>query len=144
MIKNLHMNTFLMLWPLLLNTCSYSGQQPDSFPFEYREIYLPETARGDDEQLYLNSVDRDWGIWGHNLSAVLPENPSPSVYARVGNGVNRDQFCRTEFWSLPDALELNKRELVMDPETAGSERVKELYKESGGVKPVNRPWWKFW
>ncbi len=57
---------------------------------------------------------------------------------------NRDQFFRTEFWSLPDALELNKRELVMDPETAGSERVKELYKESGGVKPVNRPWWKFW
>ncbi|MBR1498472.1 MAG: DUF4838 domain-containing protein [Bacteroidaceae bacterium] len=93
MIKNFHMNTFLMLWPLLLNTCSYSGQQPDSFPFEYREIHLPETARGDDEQFYLNSVDRDWGIWGHNLSAVLPENPSPSVYARVGNGVNRDQFC---------------------------------------------------
>ena len=93
MIKTHLMNTFLMLWPLLLNTCSFSGQQTDSSPFEYREIYLPETAQGDDEQLHLNSLDRDWGIWGHNLSATLPESPSPSVYARDGNGINRDQFC---------------------------------------------------
>ncbi len=68
----------------------------------------------------------------------------PTGEVIVLHRLNRDQFCRTEFWSLPGALELQKRELVMDPETAGSERIKELYKESGGVKPAERPWWKFW
>ena len=58
--------------------------------------------------------------------------------------LDRDHFLRTEFWSLPDALEFHRREVVQDPETAGSERVKELYKESGGVKPKEEPWWKFW
>ena len=68
----------------------------------------------------------------------------PSGEVIVLHRYNRDQFCRSVFWSLPDALELHKRETVMDPETAGSERVKELYKESGGIKPADRPWWKFW
>ena len=55
-----------------------------------------------------------------------------------------DHFIRSEFWSMPDALEFHTRELVSDPETAGQNRVQQLYQESGGVKPVERPWWKFW
>jgi hypothetical protein len=50
---------------------------------------------------------------------------------------------RSEFWSLPDAIEFRKRESVSDPETAGTARVRELYKESN-VKPKINPWWKFW
>ena len=57
--------------------------------------------------------------------------------------LNRDQFVRTEFWSLPDELEYRMREAVGDPETAGTARVREMYKESG-VKPKKNPWWKFW
>ena len=30
-----------------------------------------------------------------------------------------------------------------DPETAGTARVREMYKDSG-VKPKTNPWWKFW
>ena len=93
MTTNFNMNTLLMLFPLLLDACGFASQQTDSSPFEYREIYLPEKDKGGDEPLSLNSVDRDWGIWGHNLSAVLPANPSPSVFAKMGTGVNRDQFC---------------------------------------------------
>ena len=92
-MTNLNMKTLLMLWPLLLNSCGYAGTQTDSSPFEYRERSLPEPDEDDDEPLALNSIDRDWGIWGHNLSVVLPENPSPSVYAKEGNTVDRDQFC---------------------------------------------------
>ena len=33
---------------------------------------------------------------------------------------------------------------MLDPDVAGAERVKELYKESGGVEPVKKAWWKFW
>ena len=55
-----------------------------------------------------------------------------------------DSFIRSEFWSLPDALEFRTRELVQDPETAGQNRVQEMYKKQGGVKAADRPWWKFW
>ncbi len=117
-----------------------------------REFELLTWSRKNKEHLFLaahdeGSAERKWATT--DLGALMRLNkPRVSVLSSgeviVLHRFNRDQFCRTEFWSLPDALEMNKRELVMDPETAGSERVKELYKESGGVKPVNRPWWKFW
>lgn len=117
-----------------------------------REFELLSWSRKNKEHLFLSAHDegsseRKWATT--DLGALMRLNkPKVSVLPTgeviVLHRFNRDQFCRTEFWSLPDALEMNKRELVMDPETAGSERVKELYKESGGVKPVSRPWWKFW
>ena len=117
-----------------------------------REFELLTWSRKNKEHLFLaahdeGSAERKWATT--DLGALMRLNkPRVSVLSSgeviVLHRFNRDQFCRTEFWSLPDALEMNKRELVMDPETAGSERVKELYKESGGVKPVSRPWWKFW
>ena len=117
-----------------------------------REFELLTWSRKNKEHLFLSAHDegsseRKWATT--DLGTLMRLNKPkvsvlPSGEVIVLHRFNRDQFCRTEFWSLPDALEMNKRELVMDPETAGSERVKELYKESGGVKPVNRPWWKFW
>lgn len=84
----------LMLFAaLLLGECNHAQDEPVSSRFEYREVYLPELDTEESRALQLNSVNRDWGIWGHNLSVVLPSNPSQSVYARQGNGVNRDQFC---------------------------------------------------
>lgn len=74
-------------------------------------------------------------------------NPTVSVLPGgevvVLHRLNADQFVRSEFWSLPDALEFRMRETVRDPETAGTARVRELYKE-GGVKAKPNPWWKFW
>ena len=55
-----------------------------------------------------------------------------------------ENFVRSEFWSLPAALEFRSREVVQDPETAGQNRVQEMYKRQGGVKAADRPWWKFW
>lgn len=117
-----------------------------------REFTLLSWSRKSVEHLFLAAHDdgpvkRDWATM--DLGPLMRfRKPSLSV---LGTGEvivihchDRDRFCRSEFWSLPDALELNKREFVMDPETAGSERVKELYKESGGVKPVSKPWWKVW
>lgn len=83
----------MMLPALLLVACTHTKQPTGSSPFEYREVYLPQLTSDVYIPLSLNSIDRDWGIWGHNLSVVLPEEPSPSVYARSGVGVNRDQFC---------------------------------------------------
>lgn len=84
----------IMLSTLLFCRCDDVGPRHDvSSPFEYREVYLPELPFDEDNELHLNSVDRDWGIWGHNLSVVLPKNASRSVYAKSGNTVNSEQFC---------------------------------------------------
>ena len=61
--------------------------------FEYREIYLPSSNPDDLRRLGLNSVDDDWGLWGHNLANILPEKASMSVYARHDGIVDRHQFC---------------------------------------------------
>ena len=90
--------------------CGQTQQQTDSSPFEYREVYLPELPFNEGKLLFLNSVDRDWGIWGHNLSVVIPKNPSPSVYAKSGNSINSDQFCFTSdvlFDYIKDYIEKN-------------------------------------
>lgn len=84
----------LMLFAaLMLGECSHAQEEPVSSPFEYREVYLPELDPEEGRPLQLNSVNRDWGIWGHNLAVVLPGNASQTVYARQGSGVNKDQFC---------------------------------------------------
>ena len=86
-------HALLFLSAFLFCSCDDAGQQDVASPFEYREVYLPELPFDEGRELYLNNVDRDWGIWGHNLSVVLPKNASQSVYAKAGNSVNSDQFC---------------------------------------------------
>ena len=117
-----------------------------------REFELLSWSRKSKDHLFFTAhdaggVSRSW-VTTDLGPLVRINDPKVSVLPTgeviVLHRYSRDQFCRSEFWSLPDALELQKRETVMNPETAGSERVKELYKESGGVKPADRPWWKFW
>lgn len=61
--------------------------------FDYREIYLPYSFMCDEKELRLNCIDRDWAIWGHNLSVVIPEHHVNSIYASVGSAVYKKQFC---------------------------------------------------
>ena len=99
-----------------------------------REFELLSWSRKNTEHLFLAAhdegpVSRKWTTI--DLGPLMRfRKPTLSV---LGTGevivihcCDRDRFRRSEFWSLPDALELNKREFVRDPETAGSERVKEL------------------
>ena len=116
-----------------------------------RELALVYWSRNHSEHLFLKSGDvgdgdRKWET--RDLGPILRiERPSLSVMPGgevvVLHRLNQDQFVRSEFWSLPDTLEFRIRETVRDPETAGTARVRELYKE-GGIKPKENPWWKFW
>ena len=76
----------------MLLGCTQVQPYTGSSPFEYREIHLPALTE-EDAPKYLNSIDLDWGIWGHNLSVVLPDKPTPSVFAKEGITVNKEQFC---------------------------------------------------
>ena len=116
-----------------------------------RNFSLVYWSRNRAEHLFLRSQDaglstRTWET--RDLGPMLRIG-KPTVSILPGGEVvvlhrlNADQFVRNEFWSLPDAFEFRVRETVRDPETAGTARVRELYKESG-VKPKDNPWWKFW
>ena len=108
-------------------------------------------SRGHAEHLFLRARDEGASsrVWEtRDLGPILRiEKPTlgilPGGEVIVLHRLNRDQFVRTEFWSLPGALEFRGRAAVGDPETAGTARVREMYRQRG-VKPKTNPWWKFW
>ena len=116
-----------------------------------RSFSLVYWSRERSEHLFLRAWDsgsskKAWET--RDLGPMLRiGNPTVSVLPGgevvVLHRLNQDQFVRSEFWSLPDTLEFRMRETVQDPETAGTSRVRELYKEKG-VKAKENPWWKFW
>ena len=116
-----------------------------------RDFSVVYWSRSHSEHVFLRARDsgpssRRWET--RDLGAILRIEPPtisilPTGEVVVLHRLNQDQFIRSEFWSLPDALEFRVRETVQDPETAGTARVRELYRE-GGVKPKENPWWKFW
>ena len=116
-----------------------------------REFSVVYWSRNHSEHVFLTARDSGTSsrVWEtRDLGSILRiEKPSISILPGgevvVLHRLNRDQFVRTEFWSLPDELEYRMREAVGDPETAGTARVREMYKDSG-VKPKQNPWWKFW
>lgn len=116
-----------------------------------REFELVYWSKNHGENLYLKARDAGTGTrrWQtRDLGPILRiDKPSvsilPSGEVIVLHRLNQDQFVRSEFWSLPDAFEFRSRTTVADPETAGTARVRELYKGKG-VAPKENPWWKFW
>ena len=117
-----------------------------------REFELLRWSRQGTDHLFLAAKDsgengRKWVTTdiGPVMNVTKPTisiMPSGEVIVLHRNGI--DSLVRSMFWSLPDALELRSRELVLDPETAGQRRIQQQYGEPGSVKPADRPWWKFW
>ncbi len=117
-----------------------------------RRFNLVQWARKGTEHLFLTAHDegvstRKWRTT--DVGAMMKiSKPTvsilPSGQVIIIHRTGPDHFIRSEFWSLPDALEFHSRELVQDPESAGQSRVQEMYNKAGGVKAVERPWWKFW
>lgn len=117
-----------------------------------REIELVTWRRQGSEHLFFTAKDlgeneRRWRTI--DLGPMMKiTKPSVSVLKTgeiiVLHRFDADNFVRSELWSVPQGIEFIQHELVRDPETAGSERVKELYQESGGIKPVEKSWWEFW
>jgi hypothetical protein len=74
-----------------------------TFPFEYRDIYMPANQNPDMTWLLgLNNLESDWGLWGHQLARVLGTNDDTAygfqtmdeeLFARSGSMTYKDQFC---------------------------------------------------
>ena len=116
-----------------------------------RQFDLVRWMRGDTENFFLKAHDlgtstRSWATFdlGSMMKITKPSvSIMPDGKVVVFHRFGPDHFVRSEFWSLPDALEFREHSLVRDPETAGQARVQELYKEKG-VPAKSNPWWKFW
>ena len=117
-----------------------------------RHFELVHIGRNRVEHIFLKARDsgtstRRWRTT--DLGPVIRvTEPKISIRATgevmVLHRATQDQFLYSEFWSLPDELEFQSREVLSDPEVVGSERMRELYKEAGGLEPVKKAWWKFW
>ena len=106
--------------------------------------------RGQREHLFLKASDEGGRIWrttdlGGILRITEPKvSVMPNGEVIVLHRATQNQFMRSVFWSLPDVLDFRKQEPMVDPDVAGSQRMRDLYMESGGVTPVKKAWWKFW
>ena len=117
-----------------------------------RNFELVHWGRDQVEHLFMKA--RDEGIstrrWRTtDLGPVIRVKPPVISVMPTGEVVvlhlaTQGKFLYSTFWSLPDILEYRGREMMSDPDVAGSERVKEFYKDTGGVEPVKKAWWKFW
>lgn len=65
-----------------------------TFPFRYRDIFLPTNLDPDMSGiLCTHNIDHDWGIWGHNLHKVLPDDATEKVYALSDGRRVKEQYC---------------------------------------------------
>lgn len=115
-----------------------------------RTFEIAYWMRGQREHLFLKAKDEGGRIWrttdlGPILRITEPKiSVMPNGEVIVLHRATQNQFMRSLFWSLPDALDFRKQEPMVDPDVAGSQRMRDLYMESGGVTPVKKAWWKFW
>ena len=115
-----------------------------------RTFEIAYWMRGQREHLFLKASDEGGRIWrttdlGGLLRITEPKiSVMPNGEVVVLHRATQSQFMRSVFWSLPDALDFRKQEPMVDPDVAGSQRMRDLYMESGGVTPVKKSWWKFW
>jgi hypothetical protein len=118
-----------------------------------RRIFdLVQWSRKGSMHLFLTAHDEGCGdrTWITTDIGPMMRLKNPTISIMPGGEIivihrnGSDSFVRSEFWSMPDALDFRSREMIADPETAAQNRVKEIYAERGGVKPADRPWWKFW
>lgn len=63
------------------------------FDFEYREpFFSPNTNLDYARILGNNSIDTDWGIWGHQLAQII-DNQNPDTQAEINGKKTNQQFC---------------------------------------------------
>ena len=115
-----------------------------------RDFKMVKWNRRGREHIFLTAKDSDGRSWQtSDLGAMMRSTPPvvsimPGGEVVVLHRIDPDNFVRSEFWSMPGALEFHSAVMIRDPETAAQSRVQEIYDSSGGVKPADRPWWKFW
>ncbi|WP_430612149.1 DUF4838 domain-containing protein [Flavobacterium sp. JP2137] len=73
-------------------TLTFSSSKKD-FDFDYREAFLSPNTHVDYARILgNNSIDADWGIWGHQLAQIVDREDS-SIWAEVNGKKTNEQLC---------------------------------------------------
>ncbi|CAM3951378.1 DUF4838 domain-containing protein [Flavobacterium antarcticum] len=73
---------------------SFKDSKDGKFAFQYREPYLQANLVEDyDVIVNTNNVEKDWGIWGHQLFNLLNKAPKNTYYSTVNGTLNKNQIC---------------------------------------------------
>ena len=77
--------------PAIVN---FKESKKGKFGFDYREPYLKSNLAEDyDVIVNTNNVEKDWGIWGHQLFNLINKNPKNDYYSIVDGQLNKNQLC---------------------------------------------------
>lgn len=77
--------------PALLN---FGKSVKGNFAFEYREPHLKANLDEDyDGIINTNNVEKDWGIWGHQLFNLVNKSPQNEYFSIVDGEMNKNQLC---------------------------------------------------
>lgn len=80
---------FMVLATLMTNLSDVHSQTA----FEYKEVYMQSDNVMLSHNVKLNDLNRDWGIWGHNLHKAIGKQLPQSAFALVNNVRNDEQLC---------------------------------------------------
>jgi hypothetical protein len=73
---------------------SFKESKKGKFVFDYREPYLQANLEENyDIIVNTNNVEKDWGIWGHQLFNLINKNPKNAYYSIVDGQLNTNQLC---------------------------------------------------
>jgi len=73
---------------------SFKDSKKGNFAFTYREPYLQANLAEDyDVIINTNNVEKDWGIWGHNVFNLINKTPKNAFYSIVDGTLNKNQIC---------------------------------------------------
>lgn len=73
---------------------SFKDSKKGNFAFNYREPYLKSNLDEDyDVIINTNNVEKDWGIWGHQLFNLVNKNPQNAYYSIIDGELNKNQIC---------------------------------------------------
>ena len=73
---------------------SFKDSKKGKFAFNYREPYLKSNLEEDyDVIINTNNVEKDWGIWGHQLFNLVNKNPQNAYYSIIDGELNKNQIC---------------------------------------------------
>jgi hypothetical protein len=114
-----------------------------------RKFQLVYWMREQANRLFLRIEDSPTGqAWDTIDLGLLSKVTEPKLDISPNGVIHRstqDSFIRTVIWSLPTAIEIAERNVLVDPEVSSTERVRSLYEEmEKEEKKEKKPWWQFW
>jgi len=117
-----------------------------------RNFKLVHWTRNQARHLFLRIEDAPDGVvWDTINLGEFSRAEEPRLDIAPGGEVttfhraNADNFLRTVIWSLPDSVEIDERNVLLDPDVSPAQRMRAHYGNlPDQTENKKSSWWKFW